>query len=108
MLALTGHTDQIYSMAWSQCGRSKLFKILNIFKFKHLNTKSVSEFNKLKPRLKFPQKPVSIERRLKSWKIVYNFKWNEPYLSRGSNSLNSVSVWFPKQINKNKFQVGSL
>ena len=29
-----------------------------------------------------PQKPVSIERRLKSWNIEYNFKWNQPYLSR--------------------------
>ena len=35
-------------------------------------------------------------RRLKSWKILYNFKWNQPYfsrglnLSRGSNSLNSA------------------
>ena len=36
-------------------------------------------------------KPVLIERRLKSWKIEHNFKWNQPYLSRGSNSLNSVS-----------------
>ena len=27
----------------------------------------------------------------KSWKIEYNFKWNQPYVSRGSNSLNSAS-----------------
>ena len=26
------------------------------------------------------EKRVSIERRLKSWKILYNFKWNQPYL----------------------------
>ena len=43
------------------------------------------------------QNPVSIERRLKSWNIEYNFKWNHPYLSRvsnlsrGLNSLNSAS-----------------
>ena len=30
----------------------------------------------------------------KSWKIEYNFKWNQPYLSRGSNSSNSASeLW---------------
>ena len=46
---------------------------------------SVSELNEFKPRLKSPQKPVIIERRLKSWKIEYNFKWNQPYLSRGLN-----------------------
>ena len=45
-----------------------------------------------------PQKPVSFERRFKSWNIYYDFKWNLPYLSlflnlcRGSNSLNSDSV----------------
>ena len=38
-----------------------------------------------------PQNPVLIERRLKSWKIEYNFKWNQPYFSRGLNSLNSDS-----------------
>ena len=31
------------------------------------------------------QKPVSFERRLRSWNIEYNFKWNQPYLSRVSN-----------------------
>ena len=36
-------------------------------------------------------KPVSIERGPKSWKIEYNFKRNQPYLSRVSNSLNSAS-----------------
>ena len=44
-----------------------------------------------------PPKSVSIEHRLKSWNIEYNFKRNQPYLSRGlnlsrrSNSLNSAS-----------------
>ena len=58
---------------------------------------SVSEFNEFNPRLKSPQKPVSIERRLKSWKIEKKFNGNKPYLSPGlnlspsSNSLNSVS-----------------
>ena len=43
------------------------------------------------------QKPISIERRLKSWKIEYSFKWNQSNLSfvlnlsRGSNSLNAGS-----------------
>ena len=38
-----------------------------------------------------------MERRLKSWKIEFNLKRNQPYLSRGlnssrsSNSLNSAS-----------------
>ena len=32
---------------------------------------------------------MPFERRLKSW-IIYNFKWNQRCLSRGSNSLNST------------------
>jgi len=44
---------------------------------------SVSEINEFEPRLKSPKKPVSIEPRLKSWNIEYNFKWNQPYLSSG-------------------------
>ena len=38
------------------------------------------------------QKPVSIERRLKSRNNEYDLKWNQPYLSRGLNlkSLNSA------------------
>jgi len=46
---------------------------------------------------KIGRKPVTVERRLKSWNIELNFKWNQPYLSwasnlsRGSNSLNSAS-----------------
>ena len=39
--------------------------------------------NEFKSRLKSLIKPVSIE---------YNFKWNQSYLSRGLNSLNSASV----------------
>ena len=48
-------------------------------------------FIKFMPCFKFPQKPVSIERRLKSWKIKCNFKGNQPYLSRCRNSLNSAT-----------------
>ena len=47
----------------------------------------MSELNEFKPRLKSLKKPVSIERRLKSWKIESNFKWNQPYLSPGSWTL---------------------
>ena len=45
-----------------------------------------------------PPKTGSIERRLKSWNYEYDFKRNQPYLSRGfnlsrgSNSLNSASA----------------
>ena len=51
-------------------------------------------------RVSNPPKTGLIERRLKSWKIEYNFKWNQPYLShslnlsRGLNSLNSASGYF--------------
>ena len=58
------------------------------------------------------QKPVSIERRLKSWSNEYDFKWNQPYLSRGlnfsrySNSLNSFSIllFLQPKVNSNCFQ----
>ena len=52
-----------------------------------------------------PPKPVSIERRFKSWNIEYNFTWNQPYLSqvlnlsRESNSLNSASDYARKMVN---------
>ena len=60
------------------------------------------------PSLENPDrlKPVWIERRLKSWNIEYNFKWNQAYLSRisnfnrGSNSLNPASG--AKRKNKTK------
>ena len=35
-----------------------------------------------------------MKRRLKSWNIWYNFKWNQPYLNRGLNlnrRLNSLN-----------------
>ena len=41
-----------------------------------------SEFNEFELRLKSAIKPVSIERRLKSWNVEHNFKWNQPCLSR--------------------------
>jgi len=53
--------------------------------------KPESEFNELKPHLKSLRKPVSIERRLESWNVEYDFKRKQPYLSRGSNSLISAS-----------------
>ena len=53
-------------------------------------TTTESEFNKFKPRLKSAQNKFLIER-LKSLNIEYNFKWNQPYLSRALNSLNSAS-----------------
>ena len=37
------------------------------------------------PASQIRQKPISIERRLKSWNNKYNFKWNQPYLSCVSN-----------------------
>ena len=49
-----------------------------------------SEFNEFEPRLKSTKKPVLIKHGLKSLNIEYNFKWNQPYLSRGLNSLNSI------------------
>ena len=50
--------------------------------------------NEFKSRLKSLIKPVSIE---------YNFKWNQSYLSRGLNSLNSASV-----LPQNKIWIHSL
>ena len=42
-------------------------------------------------RVSNPPKFKSIERLLKSWKIEYNFMWNQSHLSHGSNSFNSDS-----------------
>ena len=61
---------------------------------------SEMEFKEFKPRFKsakIRQNPVLMKRRLKSWNIWYNLKWNQPYLNRGlnlnrrSNSLNSAT-----------------
>ena len=41
----------------------------------------MSKYNEFKPRLKSPKNSIE-----------YNFKWNQPNLSRGLNSLNSASV----------------
>ena len=71
--------------------------ISNVGTFTFEEQWAATEFNEFKPRLRILQKQVSIERRLKSWKIEYNFKWSQPYLSRSlnlnrdSNSLNSAS-----------------
>ena len=60
------------------------------------------EFKEFEPRFKsakINQKTsLNLAPGYKSWNIWYNFKWNQPYLSRGlnlnrrSNSLNSASV----------------
>ena len=47
----------------------------------HARQPSESEFNELEPRFKSSKNPISIERRLKSWNIEYDFKWNQTYLS---------------------------
>ena len=58
---------------------------------------SVSEFHEFRPHLKSLIQPVLFDRRLKSGKNQYKFKWNQSYLSRdlnlnrGSNSLDSAS-----------------
>ena len=47
---------------------------------------SESEFNDFeRAASQILEKLISIERRLKSCNIEYNFKWNQPYLSRISN-----------------------
>ena len=51
----------------------------------------VSEFNKFEPRLKSAKNRFLYSTGMKSWNIKYNFKWNQPYLSRVTNSLNSAS-----------------
>ena len=54
----------------------------------------MSKFNELEPRLKSSKNWFQLKQ---SWNNEYDFKWNEPYLSRGlnlgrgSNSLNSAS-----------------
>ena len=59
--------------------------------------RSVYEFNEFKPWLKSAKKRFKLSAGLNLKKIEYNFKWNQPYLSRGlnlsrgSNSLNSAS-----------------
>ena len=50
----------------------------------------VSEFNEFKPFLKTTQTRFQWSAGLllsgiESWKIEYNFKWDQPYLNRGLN-----------------------
>ena len=47
-----------------------------------------SEFNEFNPRLKFPKNRFQLSAGLN---FEYNVKWNQLYLSRRSNSLNSAS-----------------
>ena len=74
-----------------------VFQFFNMLK---LDLNFLIEYNEFEPRLKSAKKTVSIERRVKSWNIKYNFEWNHPYLSRvsnlsrGLNSLNSTSGLF--------------
>ena len=74
-----------------------------------LTTLEVSEFefNKFEPRLKSPYKNRFLnERRLKYWKIEYDFKWNQSNLCRNlnlshsSNSLNSASGYLTAEAHK--------
>ena len=57
------------------------------------------EFKEFEPRFKSAKTRFKFKGRLKSWNIWYNFKLNQPYLSRGlnlnrrSNSLNSATVY---------------
>ena len=51
----------------------------------------LSEFNEFRTRLKSPKNRFQLSAVLNLKKIEYNFKWSQPYLSRGSNSLNSAS-----------------
>ena len=41
----------------------------------------------------------------KSWKIENNFNWNEPYLSRGLNSLSSASDEYARKTNTIKKRI---
>ena len=57
-------------------------------------SESEAEFKEFEPRLKSAKTRVKLSAGLNLW---YNFKWNQPYLSRGLNlshrlnSLNSAS-----------------
>ena len=67
----------------------------NVFE---LIRKPLFEFNEFEPRLKSAKNRFQLSADLNLKK--YNFKWNQPYLSRGlnlsrcSNSLNSASGLF--------------
>ena len=68
----------------------------------------MSEFNEFKPRLESPKNRFQLSTGLNLKKVEYNFKWNQPYLSRGlnlnrsSNSLNSASCLVNPKIHMKK------
>ena len=94
-------TSHFYSENWGlvrkKPGKCPDLKCELFLVLESLITRTESEVHEFEPRLKSAKKTVSIKRRLKSWNIEYNFKWNQLYLSRvsnlsrGSNSLNSAS-----------------
>ena len=93
--ASNGNSDFQYKMCHVRFTRVLWTAMSDLEWMRHLCA-SLMNLNRAQIR----QKPVSIEHRLKSWNIEYNFKWNQPYLSRvsnlsrSSNSLNSASVPF--------------
>ena len=60
---------------------NKTYKYLNYHSLSRVLVQSESKFNEFEPRLESAKKLVSIERRLKSWNIDYNLKWNQLCLS---------------------------
>ena len=50
-----------------------------------LTKRTESEFNEFKPRPKSPKIRFQLRAGVNLEKIKYNFKWNQPYLSPGSN-----------------------
>ena len=70
---------------------------LNKYQVNHFIIKPVSEFKEFEPRLKSAKNRFQLSAVLNLEKIEYNFKWNQPKLSRslnlnrGLNSLNSAS-----------------
>jgi len=53
-----------------------------------------AEFNEFEQRLKSHKNRFQLCAGVKSCKMEYSLKWSQPYLSRGSNSLNSASGLF--------------
>ena len=51
----------------------------------------MSEFNEFEPRLKSAENQFRLSAGLNLEKLNNILKWNQPYLSLGSNSLNSAS-----------------
>ena len=94
---LTCNQQYLQIVLSSECTGSKTYSRFRIYKWIWVASQ-------------IRQKPVSIERRLISCNIKYNFKWNQPYLSRVSNlsrgflELYSESVSLSKKKN-DKIQI---